>query len=96
MFSGIYGEKILREEIHNATYNVTIKYLQIVTEMINQYFEQFSTLISESAKKVLYQHLSANITFIMQEIFVHYNTWKYSDAKEKELISMWLFQSILI
>ena len=77
---GLYGILLQQFEIMNASFKLTIEYLQFLLDFMKSI--PFTTS-SSSETATIYADVVVNLMFVLKEIFASFSKWRYTDPSEK-------------
>lgn len=77
---GLYGILLQQFEIINASFKLTIEYLQFLLDFMKSI--PF-TANSSSETTAICADVAVNLMFILKEIFSSFSRWRYTDPSEK-------------
>lgn len=77
---GLYGILLQQFEIMNASFKLTIEYLQFLLDFMKSI--PFTTS-SSSETAIIYADVVVNLMFVLKEIFASFSKWRYTYPSEK-------------
>lgn len=77
---GLYGILLQQFEIMNASFKLTIEYLQFLLDFMKSI--PFTTS-SSSETAIIYADVVVNLMFVLKEIFASFSKWRYTYPPEK-------------
>ena len=77
---GLYGILLQQFEIMNASFKLTIEYLQFLLDFMKSI--PFTTS-SSSETAIIYADVVVNLMFVLKEIFASFSKWRYAYPSEK-------------
>ena len=77
---GLYGILLQQFQIINASFKLTIEYLQFLLDFMKSI--PFTTSTS-SETAAIYDDVVVNLMFVLKEIFSSFSKWRYTDPSQK-------------